>query len=339
MDNVIKSFNIDGVKHSLNLSQIGAYVGNEGQETELKAYIDSHSGGGGGDYKVIENREFPESAKEGAMIYFPAGTESLETTSYKYTRNDGDPHSQWEGLFKLIINGWREITVYNNYAGFIIGWDGEQARIVKNPGEIYYEDCGEFFVHIDMDEFAYAYCEIQTRNDFCSDVQVEQLEHFADYGAFSQSQSTYEKPVAAQTFRMQDGMWYEIDVIKDAPEDGKQYVRMGRSWQPLEGGSDVRNYYFDNNEVNQDAFNTFTQYYYEGGIEYANDKVRFFLRNDWNNQVCQPLYVNFKDGTIYMAFIHRNDYSEDNMYIWCYWLNEEGQFTCYTQKKIAFETT
>lgn len=201
------------------------------------AILEATKGGGGGDYKVIENREFPESAKEGAMIYFPAGTESIETTAYKYTRNDGAPHSQWEGLFKLIINGFRDITVANNYGSFIIGWDGEQARIVKNPGEIYYEDCGEFFVHIDMDEFGYAYCEIQTRNDFCYDVQVEQLEHFADYGAFAQSQSTYEKPVAAQTFRMQDGMWLEIDVIKDAPMDGNQYVRMGGSWQQLEGGA------------------------------------------------------------------------------------------------------
>lgn len=238
MDNVIKSFNIDGVKHSLNLSQIGAYVGEEGRETELKAYIDSHSGGGGsGDYKVIESREYPESAKEGTIIYFPATTESIPTTVYKYTRNDGDPHSQWEGLFKLIINGFREVTVANNYGAFIVGWDGEQARLVTNVGEIHYEDCGEFFVHIDMDEFGYSYCEIQTRNDVCWDVQVEQLDHFADYGAFAQNEGTYDMPVAAQTFRMQDGMWQEIDVIKDAPMDGKQYVRMGGSWQALEGGA------------------------------------------------------------------------------------------------------
>ena len=47
MDN-IKQFKVNGTAYGLNLSEIGAVINDGGTQTELKQYIDSHSGGGGG---------------------------------------------------------------------------------------------------------------------------------------------------------------------------------------------------------------------------------------------------------------------------------------------------
>ena len=47
MDN-IKEFKVNGTAYGLNLSEIGAVINDGGTQKELKQYIDSHSGGGGG---------------------------------------------------------------------------------------------------------------------------------------------------------------------------------------------------------------------------------------------------------------------------------------------------
>lgn len=47
MDN-IKEFKVNGTKYGLNLSEIGAVINDGATQKELKQYIDSHSGGGGG---------------------------------------------------------------------------------------------------------------------------------------------------------------------------------------------------------------------------------------------------------------------------------------------------
>ena len=47
MDN-IKEFKVNGTAYGLNLSEIGAVINDGGTQTELKQYIDNHSGGGGG---------------------------------------------------------------------------------------------------------------------------------------------------------------------------------------------------------------------------------------------------------------------------------------------------
>lgn len=47
MDN-IKQFKVNGTAYGLNLSEIGAVINDGGTQKELKQYIDSHSGGGGG---------------------------------------------------------------------------------------------------------------------------------------------------------------------------------------------------------------------------------------------------------------------------------------------------